>query len=260
MTDAETDDELGKLFAVPPAAFVKERTAVVKALKAAGRREEAASVEKLPRPSPSVWAVNQIARQAPALVRRLVAATERLQTGEHAGYAGALAEHREALKALRFEAERILDAAALRSTPELLARVTHDLRAGVMEPETRPLLERGRLVRDVADEGSLSPFAQELPPVSPAAPKAAAAETSAAAEDTIKAKDAARLAEAARVARERRLQQLRESLAAAQITGERAEADVDAARRALADAERRLVAARASVAEASAALDAASEE
>jgi hypothetical protein len=247
VTDAETEDEIGKLFAVPPAAFVKARNGVVKALKAAGRREEASAVEKLPRPTASVWAVNQLARQAPTLLRRLVVATERLQTGEHAGYAGAMAEHRDALKALRFEAERILEGAALRSTPELLARVAHDLRAGVLAPETRPLLERGRLVHDVADEDALSPFAQELPSMAPAAATAAAAQ------DDVKAKEAARLA------RERRRQELREALADAQATSDRAEADVDAAGRALADAEQRLAEARAAVAEAVAALDAASE-
>jgi hypothetical protein len=251
VTDAEIDDELGKLFATPPAGFVKARTAVVKALKAAGRRDEAAGVEKLPRPSASVWAVNQLPRQAPALLRRLVEATERLRTGDHAGYAGAMAEHREALKALRFEAERILETAALRSTPELLARVAHDLRAGLLYPETRPLVERGRLVRDVAEDDVLSPFAQELPSRSPASP----------ANDDDKGKaEQAKAREAARLARERRRQQLREAVAAAEAKRERAEAEVEAARRALAAAEERLTVAARAVADATAALDAASEE
>jgi len=252
VTDAAADDEIGKLFAVPPAAFVKERDAIVKALKAAGRRDEAASTAKLPRPSASVWAVNQIARQAPALVARLVAATARLQTGEHGNYAGAVAEHREALKSLRFEAERILEAGAIRATPELLARVAHDLRAGVMDVETRSLIERGRLVRDVVEEDSLSPFEQELPPAPPPAPRAAAGKDDRAQE---KQKEAA--AEAARLAHERRLRELREAVAAAQATSERAEADVDRARHALAEAERRMGAARDAAAKAVAALEAA---
>ena len=251
MTDPASDDEIGKLFAVSPAAFVKERDAVVKALKAAGRRDEAASVAKLPRPSASVWAVNQMARQAPALVARLVAATARLQTGEHGNYAGAVAEHREALKSLRFEAERVLEAGAIRATPDLLARVAHDLRAGVMDPETRSLIERGRLVRDVVEEDALSPFEQELPPAPPPASKAAAAKDDRAAQERQKE------AEAARLAHERRLRELRDAVAAAQATIERAEADVEGARRALAAAEHRLSAARDAAAKADAVLEAA---
>ena len=76
-----TDDDIGRLYSVPPADFVGERNAIVKKLKAAGRRQEAATVEKLPRPTLSVWAVNQIARQEPALLRRLADATAGLQGG-----------------------------------------------------------------------------------------------------------------------------------------------------------------------------------
>ena len=162
MPAPETDDDIGRLFSVRPADFVGERNATAKKLKAAGRRDDAATVEKLPRPTPSVWAVNQIARQEPALVRRLAEATAALQggnRGEAARYSDVLAAHRDVLKALRLKAEEILDSAGLRTTPDLLARVVHDLRAGISSPESRPLIESGRLVRDVADDSDVNPFA-----------------------------------------------------------------------------------------------------
>src|SRR5436305_13799173 len=105
-----TDDDIGRLYSVPPAGFVGERNAIVKRLKAAGRRQEAALVEKLPGPTLSVWAVNQIARQEPALLRRLADATAGLQSGNARGgasYPDLLAAHRDVLKALRLKAEEI---------------------------------------------------------------------------------------------------------------------------------------------------------
>jgi len=160
MVAAGTDDDIGRLFSVRPDEFVAERNAIAKKLKAAGRRADAATVEKLPRPTLSVWAVNQIARQEPGLVRRLADATAGLQGG-HAGgalrYADLLTAHREILKELRRKAEELLDASGFRPAPELLTRVVHDLRAGISSPQSRPLVESGRLVRDVADDSEANP-------------------------------------------------------------------------------------------------------
>ena len=85
MATPETDDDISRLFSVRPADFVGERNATVKRLKAAGRRDDATTVGKLPRPTLSVWAVNQIARQEPALVGRLADATAGLQGETRAG-------------------------------------------------------------------------------------------------------------------------------------------------------------------------------
>jgi len=251
--------ELDRLHAVRPADFVKARDALARALKAAGKREEAAAVGKLPRPTPSVWAVNQLARHVPALVQRLGEATARLQEGGAGPYAEALAAHREVLKVLRAKAEEILEAAELRPTLEVLSRVVHDLRAGILNPESRPLVESGRLVRDVADEGTANPFEQELAAaVAGVAAKASAPPAdSGAASRRAEAQAQARAREEARLARLRRLKQLREAVAAAEAARERDETAVAGARRALADAERRLEASRAALAAAAAALAAA---
>jgi hypothetical protein len=257
--DNDPQGPIDRLYAIRPVDFVKERNALAKALKAAGKRDEAARVEKLPRPTPSVWAVNQLARHVPALVQRLGEATARLQAGGEGTYADAVAAHRDVLKTLRAKAEEILAASELRPTPEMLSRVVHDLRAGVLNLESRPLIESGRLERDVADEGGANPFAHELPfAAPPPAPRSAPASPSAPTERA--RREEARAVEQARVARLRRLKQLREDVAAAETTHERSAKSVETARRALADAEAKRAAAEAALAASRAALAAAETE
>jgi hypothetical protein len=255
---SETEDAIDRLFAVRPADFVKERNAVAKALKGAGKREEAERAMKLARPTPSVWAVNQVARHVPALVQRLVEATARLQAGGAGSYAEALAAHRDVLKELRAKAEEILEASAMRPTLDVLTRVVHDLRAGVLNPESRPSIEAGRLSRDVADEGAANPFEQELPFSAPTTAPAAKAAPAPDVERT--RREEARAIEEARVARLRRLKQLREAVAASEATHARDEKAAEAARRAVADAEAKLAASRAALAASGAALEAAEKE
>jgi hypothetical protein len=262
------DDDVGRLFSVRPADFVGERNATVKKLKAAGRRDDAATVERLPRPTLSVWAVNQIARQEPALVGRLADATARLQGGNRdraLRYADLLAAHRDVLKALRRKAEEILNASGFRPAAELLTQVVHDLRAGISSPEIRPLIESGRLVRDVADDSALNPFAgapEAAPgPRTPAPTQSLkSVQTDAPADrarDEARAREAARARDEARAFQKRRIDNLRERVATAQAARARDDRDVEAATRALKEAERRLESSRAALAEVSAALAAA---
>ena len=274
-----SDDDIGRLFSVRPADFVRERNAIVKKLKAAGRREDAAIVDELPRPTLSVWAVNQIARQEPELLRRLVDATAGLQGGSGGAsrYADVLAAHRDVLKALRAKAEEILNASGFRSAPDLLSRVVHDLRAGISSAESRPLIESGRLVRDVADDSEANPFAgapEVAPPPAtqarthdpaPArndatdAPAARERET-ARAREAAREKEAARAREEARAFQQRRIDNLRERVATARAASERDERALEAASRALKEAERRSELSRVALAEVVAALRAAEDD
>jgi hypothetical protein len=247
------------LYTVAPADFVRERTALAKALKAAGKREEAARLEKLPRPSPSVWAVNQLARREPALIARLVDLTARLQghgaPATRVDYAETVAEHREALKTLRGKADEILQAAKIRPTPEILGRVVHDLRAGAVDDESRALLERGRLVRDLGEAVTADPFGSGALVL---LPDEARDEARAEAPATPATDDVARArAAAARAERTRAVQRLREALHDAEQAAETEERAWEAARAALATAEKRLAAARAKVEAAAAKLAAA---
>jgi hypothetical protein len=54
--------ELDDLYGVPLDRFVPERAALVRALRSAGEREQAAAVAALRKPSVAAWAVNQLVR------------------------------------------------------------------------------------------------------------------------------------------------------------------------------------------------------
>jgi hypothetical protein len=74
--DAEDalDEARERLYALPPEEFTAARGALVRALRSAGNRGDAASVQKLRRPSVAAWSVNQAARADQHRVERLFAA------------------------------------------------------------------------------------------------------------------------------------------------------------------------------------------
>jgi hypothetical protein len=237
-------DELDTLFATPPAAFIEERKRIVAALKAAGRKDEAKTVEKIPRPSLAVWTVNRIAQLDPDLVRQLGAITDRLASAAGAEYAAAAAEHRQTLAALRRRAAEVLGAAGQEAGLNLVQRVIANLRAAVGSAETRATLEHGRLERDVEEQDVTSLFgaavaAGAAAPGKPSATK----ETKAAKSDEKSAAEAKALARARAkeiATAEREVKRLREAAAAARKNVERSERAVAAAQEALADAEKKL--------------------
>jgi len=150
----EGEDEIARLLAVPLGDFVEERKRLAAQLKSLGRRDEAQAIAKLPKPSSALWAINQLARREPEAIRRLAKLTIAMQAGpRHApdDYAQRLAEHRDVLRSLREAAERILVDAKIGVNPALLERVIHTLRAGMAEDETRDAIEKARLLREVGE-------------------------------------------------------------------------------------------------------------
>jgi hypothetical protein len=177
MAGGMATEETERLFVVPPAEFVAARKAMASALKAAGRRAEAAAIEKRPRPSVSTWATNQVARSEPDLIRQLGEVTERLRAAGGPDYGEAIAQHRALLKTLRAKAEEVLTAAGLRAALPALAQVLQNLRAGMASAQVRPLVATGQLIQDIATTEEASPFesaeaatrAGERPPPGPSA-------------------------------------------------------------------------------------------
>ena len=260
------ESELDRLFSLPLDQFVAERKSIARALAQAGRRDEARAIDKIPRPTVSAWAVNQVARREPALVRRLAELTERLRgsQGRPGDDFGAMtAEHRQTLSSLRDAVERVLADAGHDAGPQLVRRVITNLRAGVADAETRPLVETGRLVRDVGEADFTTLFEALPPPASPSPSTVPAARPRAKAHDTEAARHkeseraqraAERERDKARASAERRLIRLREDAAKARdrLAGE--ERSVAAARAALAAKEEHLARSRADSEEADAAV------
>ena len=130
---------------------------MVAALKAAGRSDEARLVAKRKRPSASVWAVNQLARQAGEELAALLAMGESLRKGERAllrggDAAGFMEEARAArqkVAALVRRAERIVEEGGQKATVTLGRKIAATLQAAsIGDDETRARLEAGRIDED----------------------------------------------------------------------------------------------------------------
>lgn len=274
--------EIDGLYEVQPAGFVQARNALVKSLKAAGKREQADQVAQLSRPTASLWATNQVARRAADLVARLAEATARLQGGgvtrDREKYAAAINHHRDLLNEVRARIEEILADAGLRAPPATVAAAVQNFRSGLMDSDMRSLLLHGRLPADVGleaggglfgladalggagDEGALPPAARAAPkPHEPAGAHRAVADGGERArrEEALARRERERALAKARAEAERQVHALRKAAESASAAREKQEFAVASARRELAAAERSLAEARSAEQEAAAALTAA---
>jgi hypothetical protein len=254
-------DELDTLFATPPTRFIEERKRIVAALKSAGRKDEAKTIEKIPRPSIPVWTVNQIARRDPELVRRLGAITERLKVAAGPEYGAAAAELRQTVDDLRGEAAAVLAAAGHEDAgPHLVQRVIANLRAAAGSADTRATLEQGRLQRDVEEQEMTSLFGTAASAAGPGKTTVAktapakAGDATAAAKAAADAKAEERARAKAIAAAERDVKRRRDDAAAARKDVERAERAVAHARTELQTAEKKLARERTAANEAADAL------
>jgi hypothetical protein len=251
MTPAE---ELEELFTTPPEEFVARRDAAARAWRKDGRRDEAAAVAGLRRPSLGQWALDVVARRRPALVAAFVDAVAAVEQ------AGAGSPLRERLDAVRLAENALLAAAtevlgdrrtrAGGSKADLLAL----LREIAVSSELRQALSDGRLHGGSATEddtagdipglvgGGPVPSVRSVPSV----PKAKTGGATTRAKETV-AKEAVAKQEAAdqeaaeQRAAERRTAQRR---AAAERDVDRAAAEVAKAEEAVSRAEARLADAR----------------
>jgi hypothetical protein len=144
------------LLALPPGRFVAERDALAKALAARGDAG-AEPVRRLRRPVGMSWMMNRLARERPEGVEALLAAGERLRTGQRRALAGqgsidlraAERELREAARALRLAAEPVAAERGRAATPAELARA--EARAERVASAASAAEARARAARSRAD-------------------------------------------------------------------------------------------------------------
>lgn len=124
--------------------FVQQRKRLAAELAAAGHKTEAAKLTKLPRPSISVWVVNQLWWKARAEFEVLFESSERLREGDLKGTAA----YRKASNTLVSRAEAILTQAGHAASEATLRRVSATLAAlaaaGGFEPDTPGALTSDR--------------------------------------------------------------------------------------------------------------------
>lgn len=132
--------------------FVKERAAAVKELRSEGRRDDAAVVAKLAKPSVAAWIVNRVAHDEPGLMNDLLDAGARVRdvqlgAGSAADLRTAAEQQEAALRAVMRKAEKAAVARGS-STPATLEKVRETLRAGALDADLAEQVRRGVLVRD----------------------------------------------------------------------------------------------------------------
>ncbi|HEX2043746.1 MAG TPA: hypothetical protein VHF24_14030 [Acidimicrobiales bacterium] len=255
---AEVTDEL---YGVVPAEFVSARNDLARRLRAEGRRDLAAAVGKLRRPTPAAWAVNQLCRHHREQVEDLVRRGEQLRAAQARALAGAPAgELRDAGRARRDALVALADSAARFLADSGLAVETHrqeiadTLDAASLDPEAAAAVLSGRLAGALeppsgfgeADGGLDEAFglapAADVEPESPAADARRAAVAARRRADELAATAEASAARAARRRREleeadAEVARLERALGAARRQAELAAEDADAAQRAAREAE-----------------------
>jgi hypothetical protein len=151
-----------ELYGLPLERFVPERAALAKALRAEGRREEAAQVAKLRKPSVAAWAVNQLVRTQGRAVAELFAAGDALLEAHSAVVSGAgdarslrdaAARERAAADALVSTARGLLSTDGHELSPAIIDRVADTLHAAALDEDARAQVREGRLERELRHIG-----------------------------------------------------------------------------------------------------------
>ncbi len=262
-----------ELYGVPRERFIAERNALAKALRADGRREEAAGVAALRKPSVAAATVNQLVRDESDRLAALLQAGDALRTAQDRMLSGdgTAEELRGAVDAERAAVDALVSVAAHQGmSPSVSDRVAATLHAAALDEEARGRVSGGRLVEELQHvgfgAGSLSAGpatakpASAQPPGEPARRRQADATSPSRAE--AKGEQEREQAEQRRAAEERKLarhaeRETRRRLDAAERALANAEQHHSRMRAELQDAEDKLEAARAEATAASAAHDAA---
>ncbi len=157
---AVSDENLDRLYALPLDEFVSARDALVKELRRDKKREEAAWVKGLKKPSVAAWLTNQLIRQLGSQAKAFFSAAEELRRvhwqvaegkGDAADLRQASEKEREAIDALVEGAPEVGDGEAL--SEATLERVRETLQAVPLDEETWRRVEAARLSREQAAAG-----------------------------------------------------------------------------------------------------------
>lgn len=143
-----------ELYGLPLERFTEERNALVKALRKEGRRDEAAQVSELRKPSVAAWAVNQLVRTQRRDVATLFEAGDALREaqrqlleghGEADALRDAVEAERSAVDDLARKARGLLSSEGRELTSATLERVSDTLHAAALDEGLRAQVRDGCL-------------------------------------------------------------------------------------------------------------------
>ena len=278
----DLDVLVDELYALPLERFVPERGVLAKQLRADGRRDDAARVAALAKPSIVAWAVNQVVRAQPAAASALWEAGDavletqaRVVAGESGGpeLRAAIDAERRALAPLVDAARGLMTGSGRFLGEQNIQPVSESLHAAAIDPAARPQVAEGRLTRPLRLTGLEAALATRprtvgdagsaAPPARPAPRDRAGTESEAERRQADRERRArAEATERALVRARRARDQARERIAAAVRARDDAQAELEAQRlrvvqveEELAAAEERLAAAHGALEEAEDAVD-----
>jgi hypothetical protein len=228
---ADFEADLDRLYQLPLSEFTSARDELVKRLRAQGERERAQAIKALRKPTAAVWLVNQLARERPLDVQRLLKAGESLTKSTSQTLPDARKDELRALEQLAKAAGEIAERAGIGSPA--LGKATETLRAASLTAEGRELLKRGRVTEELEPPGFEALTGMEGLAQKPASAKKKAPRSDERAEKRRALKQAQERVRQLR-AEER---QLAAAARSAAREAERAEAEARAARNRAADAD-----------------------
>jgi len=152
----ELDEEIDGLYGLPLEEFVAERDALAKRLRADKRRDDAAAVMALRKPSVAAWAANQVLRSQPSQRQALLEAGDALREAQEdllAGRGDAAAARAAGEAERRVVGELVTAARGLARgggfpSDTVLDRVRETLHAAATDDEARAEVEEARLSRE----------------------------------------------------------------------------------------------------------------
>jgi hypothetical protein len=147
---------IDELYGVPPKDFSSARNEKAAALKAAGHAAEAQVVRRLAKPSPFLWATNQLARLHPERVSHfidLVGRVRQSQLRDPRTAAEGMQTIRAELHALTSRATEVLTKAGYRVPASGAARISNTVLGAAVDPDLVDRLRHGRLATEVAAPG-----------------------------------------------------------------------------------------------------------
>jgi hypothetical protein len=148
------------LYGLPLEEFTRERDALARELKRAGKKEAAEEIRALRKPPVFVWAINQAARRRPEVARALVKAGAELRKAQRGAISGrspgglqeATRAHRALVDELTAAAHEALEERG-GVAPAVVTKVAQTLRAASVDKEASKALVAGTLAEDVEQVG-----------------------------------------------------------------------------------------------------------
>ena len=151
--DATLPAEALELFGLPLDEFTSARNELAGRLKKEGRTDDSEKVRALRKPNLAAWAVNQLARERSADVKKLLSVAQQISEAEDVEEVREAVGHRhEIASELVDAATEILESAGRAAGAGTMHQVTQTLLAAQSEP-ARERIGRGTLERPIESSG-----------------------------------------------------------------------------------------------------------